>query len=201
MPFVQDSLHVGTGFGSDGGGEDQPVGMQLFREIPQEAVVGLPVPAIDILKVNVHAVVVLFHSGVHNVLDQTVAGRFIGEQPAGKAAVKIAALLDVGHHHDGPGAARPGRVNDGAVGNVCQASGGTGVMAENTQIGQVGQGACQSVPVHGVIGIAVYINAVTELRQSSGNLDVLSDVDGGGVGDLRDWPPSVHPQSRRTFPQ
>lgn len=91
--------------GADGGGEDQPVGMQLFREIPQEAVVGLPVPAIDILKVNIHAIVVLLHSGVHNVLDQTVAGRFIGEQPAGKAAVKVAALLDVGHHHDGPGAA------------------------------------------------------------------------------------------------
>lgn len=161
MGRVEKALLRVTLLWGNGGAEKIALGVEGFGGAAEKLAVAVPIVGVDVLNVEIHAVIgFLVQSGKH-VFKKPVLHLLIGKYRVGDVAGKAAALAQVGDGQQGSHRIGPGGVHHGAVRDGDQLPTGGHMMAERAEKAEIGQGLVQYALGDVGIGIAVHLDPRT----------------------------------------
>ena len=144
--------------GGDGGADRIAHGMQRLRGPAEKLAVTVPVIGIDIFNVEIHPVIGLLPQNGQHIFKDPVLYLLVSEYRMGDVPGKAAALAQIGNGQQGSHRICPGGFHHGAVGDGDQLPGSGHVIAEGTQVAEIGQGLLQNALGDVGVGVAVYLN-------------------------------------------
>ena len=161
---VEKSLLAVALLGGNGGAEKIALGVERFGGAAEKLAVAVPVVGVDVLNVEIYAVIgFLVQSGKH-IFKKTVLHLLIGEHRVGDVAGKAAALAQVGDGQQGSHRIGPGSVHHGTVRDGDQLPTGGHMVAEGAEKAEIGQSLVQYALGDVGVGIAVHL----DLRAAAG---------------------------------
>ena len=155
---VEKALLAVALFGGNGGAEKIALGVESFGRAAEKLAVAVPIVGVDVLNVEIHAVIgFLVQRGKH-IFKKTVLHLLVCEHRVGDVAGEAAVLAQVGDGQQGSHRIGPGGVHHGAVRDGDQLPGGGHMVAERAEIAEIGQRLVQYALGDVGVGVTVYLD-------------------------------------------
>ena len=181
---VEKSLLGGALLGRDGGGDGAAQGMQALGRAAYKLAVAVPVKGVDVLKVDVQAVIVLLTDHGNDVFQESLLYRLVRQKRVGKVGGKAPRLPQVRHREKRRGLARVGRPDEPLIRDGAKLPLHGGAVGEGAERGEPGHALPQNRIPHSWIDIGVDLDLLPHVLRRAGNQKALPDDKAGGVGDL-----------------
>ena len=170
--------------GGDSGGDRAAQGVQALGCPGDELAVAVAVEGVDVLKVNIQAVVVLLPDLGDDVVQKPCLHPFVGEDGVGKVGVEAACLTEVCDGQERRGLARVGRLDEPLVRNGTKLPLGSDAVREGAEGGEIRHGLFEHRILHRGVDIGVYLDLLAHILGGAGDKQTLPDDKAGRVRDL-----------------
>lgn len=181
---VEQALLVGALLGGDGRRDRAAQRVQTLGGAIDKLAVAVAVEGVDVLEVDVQAVVVLLPDLRGDIVQQPRLHPLVGEDGVGKVGGKAARLAEVRDGQQRRGLARVGRLYEPLVRDGAQLPLGGDAVGEGTESGKVRHGFRQHrLPDRGV-DISVDLDLLPHVLGGAGDKEALADDKARGVRDL-----------------
>ena len=181
---IEKALLVGALLGGDGCRDRAAQGMQALGGAIDKLAVAVAVEGVNVLEVDVQAVVVLLPDLRGDIVQQPRLHPLVGEDGVGKVGGKAARLAEVRDSQQRRGLARVGRLYEPLVRDGAQLPLGGDAVREGAERGKVRHGLRQyRLPDRGV-DIGVDLDLLPHVLGRAGDQKALADDKARGVRDL-----------------
>ena len=173
---------------SDGRGDRAAQGVQALGGAPDKLAVAVPVEGVDVLKVDVQAVVVLLPDEGRDIVQKPCLHPLVGEERVGKVGREAARFAEVCHRQKRGGLPRVGRLNEPFIRDGAQLPFCGGLMREGAEGGEIRHTLRQHSLLHIGIDVGVDLDLLAHVLPAAGDHEALPDHKARGVRDLVEAP-------------